>query len=272
MPADDVIYPKSIPFNPLTTRNEWLDWRLRFHRQYTLDAIPPRAMVGHLDKMTWEMEEAFFVGLSDEVRPIVERAIAWIEAQPEAALSAFPGPKEQWPSRWWEALGLYRWLSRGDTASREFGAALESDWLVRARAKSGKVSDQERRERKMYLSDRLVLALAAGQPLLGLQFFEASGVEAPPGPEEEATLQFGWWACRHLVDGGTRDATFVARGEEMLAATLVPDIVWNGVLNKPALWLKAIYFDSGVLKTPEQVIAKAYDAMSWLERPAFVPG
>lgn len=272
MPADDVYYPKLEPFDPLATRNEWLDWQLNFHRKHTLDAIPPRAMVGHLDKMTWEMEEAFFVGLSDEVRPILEWTIAWIESQPEAALSAFSGPKEQWPSRRREALGLYKWLSRADPASREFSAALESDWLVKARVNSGQVSDQEFREREVYLSGRLALALAAGQPLLGLQFFEASPVEVPPGPEEEAVLRFGWWACRHLVDGGSRDANFVARGEEMLMATLVPSYRWNGELDKPALWLKVIYFDSGVVETPEQAIAKAYDSMSWLERPAFVSG
>ncbi len=229
MPADDVIYSKLEPFNPLATRNEWLDWQLRFHREHTLDAIPPGAMVGHLDKMNWEMEEAFFVGLSDEVRPILEWSIAWIEAQSEAALRAFSGPAEQWPSRWREALGLYKWLSRADPASREFGAALESNWLVRARVKSGRVSDQEREEREVYLSHRLALALAAGQPLLGLQFFGASGVEAPPGPNEEAVLQFGWWACRHLVDGGSRDTNFVARGEEMLRATLVPS--YRGTAN-----------------------------------------
>ena len=39
-----------------------------------------------------------------------------------------------------------------------------------------------------------------------------------------------------------------------------------------ALWLKAIYFDSGVVRTPEQAIAKAYDSMPGIERPDFVPG
>jgi hypothetical protein len=47
---------------------------------------------------------------------------------------------------------------------------------------------------------------------------------------------------------------------------------WYGVLQEPELWLKAIYFDSGVARTPEQAIAKAYDSMSWLERPIFVTG
>ena len=271
MSADNVIHSKLKPFNALATRNGWLNGKLDRHRKYTLDSIPSRAMVGHLDKLTREMEEAFFVGLSDEVRPILEWTISWIEAQPENTLSAFPGPDEQWPSRWREALGVFKWLGRGDSASQEFGAALESDWLVRARVDLEQVSDQELRERRIHLADRLALALAAGQPLLGLQFFEASGLQAPPGTEEEVVLQFGWWACRYLVDRNSRDATFVARGEMMLAATLVSGIGWRGILDKPALWLKAIYFDSDVVETPEQAIAKAYDSMPWLARPAFIP-
>jgi hypothetical protein len=218
------------------------------------------------------MVEAFLVGLADEVRPILEYNIAWIEAQPAATLNAFPGPKEHWPSRWSQALGLFKWLSRGDPAKREFSAALNSPWMVEARDKSRRVSDLEHSERNEFLMGRLALALAADQPLLGLQFLEAFGFEGPPGPEEVEMVQFGWWACQHLVGGGSRDAAFVARGEEMLTASLVESDRWYGVLQEPELWLKAIYFDSGVARTPEQAIAKAYDSMSWLERPIFVTG
>jgi len=271
MPSDGIIRYWNL-FNPQETRNEWLNWRLNTHRKYTLDEIPPRGMVGYLSLEIGHMEEAFLVGLSDEVRSILEYNIAWIEAQPEATLNALPGPKEHWPSRWRHALGLFKWLSRGDPAKREFSAALSSPWMAQARDKSREVSDLERRERDEYLDARLALALAADEPLLGLQFLEAIGIEGPPHSEEVAMVKFGWWACRHLVDGGGRDAAFVARGEEMLRASLVKSITWYGTLIEPALWLKAIYFDSGVVETPAQAIAKAYDSMSWLERPAFVPG
>lgn len=40
---------------------------------------------------------------------------------------------------------------------------------------------------------------------------------------------------------------------------------------EPARWLKAIYFDSGAVDTPEQAIAKAYESMLGVERPEFVP-
>lgn len=271
MPSDGIIRNWK-PFDPQETRNEWLNWRLNTHRKYTLDEIPSTGMVGYLTLEIGYMEEAFVVGLSDEVRPILEYNIAWIEAQPEATLNAFPGPKERWPSRWRQALGLFKWLSRGDPAKREFGAALNSRWMRQARDKSRQVSDLERRERDGCLEARLALALAADQPLLGLQFLEAIGIQGPPHPEEVAMVQYGWWACRHLVDGGSRDAAFVSRGEEMLRASLVESVVWYGTLIEPGLWLKAIYFDSGVVKTPEQAITKAYDSMSWLKKPFFVSG
>ena len=37
-----------------------------------------------------------------------------------------------------------------------------------------------------------------------------------------------------------------------------------------ALWLKAIYFDSGVVHTPEQAFAKAYNSMPGVQRPDFM--
>ena len=48
-------------------------------------------------------------------------------------------------------------------------------------------------------------------------------------------------------------------------------LFWEGARIEPALWLKAIYFDSGVVQTPQQAIAKMYDSMPGIERPDFVP-
>ena len=57
-------------------------------------------------------------------------------------------------------------------------------------------------------------------------------------------------AYQQLVDGGKRDVNFVARGAEMLRATLLPNFFWGANRTEPALWLKAIYWDSGVARTP----------------------
>jgi hypothetical protein len=71
------------------------------------------------------------------------------------------------------------------------------------------------------------------------------------------------------VAGGARDAAFTARGEKMLTKTL--QLTWYGVGIEQALWLKAIYFDSAMVQTPEHAIAKAYDLMPGVPRPDFIP-
>lgn len=58
----------------------------------------------------------------------------------------------------------------------------------------------------------------------------------------------------------------------MLTGSLLPKFFWEHARIEPALCLKAIYFDSGVVRTPEQAIGKAYDLMPGIERPDFVPG
>jgi hypothetical protein len=89
---------------------------------------------------------------------------------------------------------------------------------------------------------------------------------------ELPVLQFGLWACQHLAAGGKRDAEFVGRGAEMLRASLLPNFFHSADRRQPALWLKAIYWDSGMVRTPEQAFARAYDSMPGVERPDFVLG
>ena len=172
--------------------------------------------------------------------------------------------------QWQQALGLCKWLSRGDRAEREFRRALEAEWQALEQVRPEHAAPVRANLRE-YLSERLATALAGGAPTLGLKLYEAAGVKRPSGLAAPL-LTFGHWACRHLADGGKRDADFVGRGKEMLTASLLPKFFWEGERLEPALWLKAIYFDSGVVQTPEQAIAKAYDSMPGIERPDFVPG
>ena len=83
-------------------------------------------------------------------------------------------------------------------------------------------------------------------------------------------IRFGLWACQHLVDGGRCDETFVSRGRDMLTANLIPKFYHGAQLFEAAIWLKAIYFDSGVVQTPEQAFVKAYDSMPGVARPDFM--
>ena len=125
------------------------------------------------------------------------------------------------------------------------------------------------RERLEY---SLPLNLAARRYDVGL----ALGLEAGLTPKASSApaivrteLMFGQWACRHLAEGGRPDAAYVAKGEEMLRKTMMERFIPNGSNIKMAMWLKAIYHDSGITRTPEETILKAYDTMTGVEKLAF---
>jgi hypothetical protein len=70
--------------------------------------------------------------------------------------------------------------------------------------------------------------------------FRAAARVRRPSSDQAPLLGFGRWACEHLARGGERDAAFVARGADMLRASLLPNFFWGGDRTEPALWLKAI--------------------------------
>jgi hypothetical protein len=225
--------------------------------------------------MTNSFAEAYLVGLADQVRPTLEKIITWMEAQPEPELSLFADKRRHWHDGWFalytwrRTLGLCKWLSRSDNGQEHFAAALDAEWHSWQQASPEQV-EQSIEERQDGLSECLALALAANAPKLGLKLYDAAEVKQP-SKNQAPLLQFGRWACQHLAQGGNRDATFVAKGADMLRASLLPYFFWGGNRTEPALWLKAIYWDSGVARTPEQAIARAYDSMPGVKRPDFVP-
>jgi hypothetical protein len=262
-------------FDPVGDRNFWLRSFLGYIRTSDPEGVLPSVRPHFAQLQTTSMIEAYLLGLADEVRPSLERLLAWMEAQPEPDRLVFSEEghsEDAWGLavyEWRQALGLCRWLSRADPVQRELKSALEADLqgLQQASPKHAAVTRAGRRE---FMSVRFATALAANAPLLGLKLYEAAGPKRPSGLAAPV-LRFGLWACRHLAEGGTRDATFVEKGKDMLTASLLPKFFWEGARIEPALWLKAIYFDSGVVRTPEQAIAKAYDSMPGIERPDFIP-
>ncbi len=95
-----------------------------------------------------------------------------MERQPEPDRLIFSGGGHH-DGAWWvalyewrQALGLCRWLLRGDRAERELTAALEADWQGIEKA-SPKHLAAARARRREYLSTRLAMAVAANAPVLG---------------------------------------------------------------------------------------------------------
>jgi hypothetical protein len=262
-------------FDPVRHRKFWLEFELK-HMTFAPHDFHRAAQPLYLHGLLNDAADAYFVGLADRVRPMLEAIIGWIESHPEPDLIEYPKVDYHWRFgwdsryRWHQTVAVAKWLSRGDPAHADFAKATEAQCDAWKHAAVEPV-DRDPGEEQHVLSEHMAVALAANRPLLGLKLFAAVD---PIGPSElEAPLlHFGRWACDHLARGGKRDAEFVARGAEMLRASLLPNFFWTPNRTEPALWLKAIYWDNGLAHTPEEAIAKAYDSMPGIERPDFVPG
>jgi hypothetical protein len=247
-------------FDPIRERQVWLEYGLKVETEFAPDAIASTAQPGYASQIANSLIEAYWVGLSDQVRPTLEQIIAWMEAEAEPSAAVYG---------WQRTLGLCKWLSRNDSGQDHFAAAINARWQNWQQETTGKLAGN-REERQEVLSQCMAMALTANVPALGVKLYEAAKVRRT-SKDQAPLLQFGRWACGHLVQGGHRDATFIAKGADMLRASLLPNFFWGGNRTEPALWLKAIYWDSGVAQTPEQAIARAYDSMPGVERPDFVP-
>jgi hypothetical protein len=271
-----------LPFDPIDLREFFLEVRLK----YVIDSNPPAPdrnrppNVAHMARTNYSIGRAcdfvngYLVGLSRELKPLIEKHVTWMESEPEPDRVIYLESGftyEGWMDSlydWRVALGLCKWLGRGDRAFATFAAAALADWQVLELA-SPALASEARATRRNFMNMHFAVALAADAPLIGLKIYEAAGTQAQMESVTSPT-RFGHWACRHLVNRGTRDETFVSRGRDMLTANLLPRFYQGADLYQSAVWLKAIYFDSGVVQTPEQAFAKAYDSMPGIPCPDFM--
>jgi hypothetical protein len=262
-------------FDPIGDRKFWLEFKLK-DMEFDPQRFSREAQPTYLHTLVNSSVDAFLLGLADHVRPMLESTIRWIESHDAPDLREYSMGRHHWRYgwdlrfAWYQTLGLCKWLSRGDAAEAEFAEATKANIGAREHALKESIALEPGEEQEI-LTERLATALAAKDPAVGLKLL--TSVSVNHSSELEApVLQFGQWACHYLASGGKPDDEFVVRGAEMLKATVLPYFFWTANRTEPALWLKAIYWDSGVARTPEQAIARAYDSMPGIERPNFVPG
>lgn len=273
-----------LPFDPAGERDFWREVRLQYvindqprvlEKEQELPGLTHISYRSHAGGLLTDLVSGYLVGLWNELRPTTDKFLAWMESTPEPDRAVYVQrgfTSEGWLEAlydWRTELGVCQWLGRGDRAFATLTAAAAADWQLLELARPA-LAPQARATRRNYMSSHLATALTADAPLIGLKIYEAAGAKAPMGPATSPE-RFGYWACRHLVDGRSRDAEFVARGKAMLIANLLPTFYQGGRMIETALWLKAIYFDSGVAQTPEQTFARAYDCMPGISRPDFIP-
>lgn len=203
----------------------------------------------------------FWFGSAEAARPKLAEIVRWMECRTLPDLGSFQ-------SIWWQSLGLCRWLARDEPATAEFARSVHVEWSGWEQATTSQAAE-DRRERQDYLGERLVMCLTANEPAFGSRFYEAARIR-PPFKFGRSVLEYGRWASDYLVQGHSRDEMFVAKGEAMFRETFLPFFQPSSSWLEATLWLKAIYFDSGVTKTAEGTIWRAYDSMPGIPRPDFV--
>ena len=257
-------------FDPEEDRRFYLGFDLPRVVKFEPEKTGPFNRSGYMAFGLSDLIHAHRLGLRDRVLLVGRTMLSWMEAQPHPTEGKDTSECFR-VYQWWQTLGLCKWLIDGDPAVAEFARASETDWRRWDRFERFEPDGQKllMRERLEY---SLPLNLAARRYDVGLALGHEAGLtpKASSAPAIVRTeLMFGQWACRHLAEGGRPDAAYVAKGEEMLRKTMMERFIPNGSNIKMAMWLKAIYHDSGITRTPEETILKAYDTMTGVEKLAF---
>lgn len=262
-------------FDPVRKRKFWLDFNLAYETRFEPDEISLKGQAIYVSTLTNSLITAYLIGLADRVEPTLQAVIKWMESRPEPNVTLFNETWEHWRDGWhalyaWRrTLGVAKWLCGVDGAEGDFNRALHAEWEAWRQARPDDAA-RDFHLRREPLSEHLVLAIAAKNPGAGLQLRSDAGITKISA--DHSTLLFlGQWACLHLHLGNKRDTEFTGKAAKMLRRTLWPELLSQGRHTEALLWLKAIYWDSGMARSPEQAITRAYDFLPAVTRPDFVP-
>ncbi|MCA0305519.1 MAG: hypothetical protein LCH95_24235 [Proteobacteria bacterium] len=260
-------------FDPVRKRQFWLDFALKYETEFVPDKMPPQGQPLYVSVLTNSLVTGFLLGLADRVRPTLEAIVTWMESRPEPSIGLYSGPRDFWHDDyyaiyvWRRTLGLAKWLCGMEGSETHFAQALSAEWDCWHKATPAQLQ-ADNGLRRQRLSEHLALALAAKQPDVGLYFYQAEG---PPDPKTLPALEMaGVYGCLRLKDGEARTADFRREAEPLLKAGLWEEHLVEGRLAEPAFWMKFLYFDSDVARTPERALARLYEFMPGVKRPDFV--
>lgn len=265
-----------VAFDPAYERSLMLEISLPYMAAFEPDELRITVIPQKASLCVDLLLQCYWIGLVDEAKPRLEAIVDWMQQHVPPDPAAYNPKADKWLDvyfdhySWWRTLGLARWLLDRNAGTAEFEKAL--DVVLESWQQSLPDRAENWREAVQYnLSQRLAVALGAGRATDGLHVIREAGTYRPRA-SERPVLKFGRWACEYLASGKSRDADFVRQGEAMLKATMMPHFFLEpGGRTDPALWLKAIYFDSGVTRSAEETMLRLYDFLPGVQRPEFVP-
>ncbi|MEI7867578.1 MAG: hypothetical protein WCI11_06780 [Candidatus Methylumidiphilus sp.] len=208
-------------------------------------------------------------GLQNEVQPLLAKYTAWLEnaiEREEHCGDESPAYSSMWRL---EAYALCNWLAGNESIKpiyqnimREHGKYLDE------LAKLGNLSAKE--VKMPSLNDYLRNCFQAGEFATGVDVYESLEGKKPYLSSEEMTeIEFGYWACCQRLDKNWSANKHAEVGSILLQKHLEYDWLEEGQVIQAASWLKMVYWDSGLIRTPLATLLKAYDLMPHVTRPDF---
>jgi hypothetical protein len=122
------------------------------------------------------------------------------------------------------------------------------------------------------LCDYLADCIQCGEYSRGAELYERVGGKPIANAKTFKTeLALGYWICKQKMQGlEIPTDEYLEMGERVLRHNLEGSWLGYGQSVRAAIWLKIVYWHSGMTKTPLEVILKAYDVMPNVEKPSFV--
>ena len=219
--------------------------------------------IGASSRIDWDPLRAMFIGMHDEALAPIRKGLDLMEEYGPPSGTEPELPNQLYSSRhkaikWWRALGIGRWIvGRGDGVEEFAGAA-------------DHVHQQWQSDDPGDFATSVLIGLASHRyqmvEWISQQCLSETGRLVVP-ENDRPMAELARWMAKHLAAGGTRDARFVARAEAALRVWYdIPKMIYLGDV---ALWLKVIYWESGLTKTPAETCLRLYEVLPQIEKPDF---
>lgn len=254
-------------FDPLQERKRLQDRGIARELDKQVETFAADAAIGSsARRMLDNTVYGWIVGLRAEMQPVLLKAREWLEAS-IAKGEAFGDPPAYFAMLREAAHALALWMIEGRSDRAAWLGILdlhEKAW-AEIRAKRA-FPDSEALED--YAGPYLRDCIQAQAWERGTAAYESfGGKKITDAAEIRSEAEFGYWACRNREPKRKVTGAYIGAAKRVFGQGRMEDWLDRGHVLEAACWLKTIYWESGVARTPEDALLGAYDLMPGVERP-----
>jgi hypothetical protein len=253
-------------FEPMKKRAMLLDWAIQRELDKEIAEYAPKTVGSAAREMLDKAVLGWIVGLHAEVRPVLEKARAWLEDS-LARNETMGTPPSYFAALRQEAHALGSWMLENRSDRTAYVSALElqeAAWAELEQKRGFPASEAL----ELYISRYLRDCIQAQSWDKGVAAHERFGGQpATNAADVGGDAAFGDWACRNRLPRPEAAAEYLDTAKRVFGKGLMEDWLARGHIATAACWLKTIYWESGAARTPEETLLRAYDLMPCVERP-----